>query len=252
MAYYVSSALDANVAPGPLAIRAGVSPANVDRAVASIDEEVARLRRRRPDAAGARRVAPLPDRLDPARARDQRRDRELPAGRRVLRPRPRLRRAAARSAERGHDGRRQRRRPPRARSRSRDGRHRGALRVIDDSKAVLFDVDFTLIYPGPTFRGEGYQAFCARYGMDVDPAKFEAGVAQRGAAAPQPGRCLRPGDLHRLHQRDHRGDGRHRAARRRVLARDLPRVGRLPALRAVRRRAGGDAAVVGCRACASA
>ena len=48
-------------------------------------------------------------------------------------------------------------------------------------KAVLFDVDFTLIYPGPTFRGEGYQAFCARYGMDVDPAKFEAGVA---SAAP--------------------------------------------------------------------
>jgi zinc protease len=43
MAYYVSSALDANVAEGPLTIRAGVSPANVDRAVASIDEEVARL-----------------------------------------------------------------------------------------------------------------------------------------------------------------------------------------------------------------
>jgi zinc protease len=43
MAYYVSSSIDANVAPGPLAIRAGVSPANVDRAVASIDEEVGRL-----------------------------------------------------------------------------------------------------------------------------------------------------------------------------------------------------------------
>jgi zinc protease len=43
MAYYVSSTLDANVAEGPLTIRAGVSPANVDRAVASIDEEVARL-----------------------------------------------------------------------------------------------------------------------------------------------------------------------------------------------------------------
>ena len=43
MAYYVSSALDANVAPGPLVIRAGVSPANVDRAVASIDEEIVRL-----------------------------------------------------------------------------------------------------------------------------------------------------------------------------------------------------------------
>ena len=43
MAYYVSSTLDANVAEGPLAIRAGVSPANVDRAIASIDEEVGRL-----------------------------------------------------------------------------------------------------------------------------------------------------------------------------------------------------------------
>ena len=43
MAYYVSSALDANIARGPLTIRAGVSPANVDRAVASIDEEIVRL-----------------------------------------------------------------------------------------------------------------------------------------------------------------------------------------------------------------
>jgi zinc protease len=43
MAYYVSSALDANVAEGPLAIRAGVSPANVDRAIASIDFEIERI-----------------------------------------------------------------------------------------------------------------------------------------------------------------------------------------------------------------
>jgi zinc protease len=43
MAYYVFSALDANVIPGPLFIRAGVSPANVDRAIASIDEELAKL-----------------------------------------------------------------------------------------------------------------------------------------------------------------------------------------------------------------
>jgi len=43
MAYYASSSLDANVAEGPLAIRAGVSPTNVDRAVASIDEEIVRL-----------------------------------------------------------------------------------------------------------------------------------------------------------------------------------------------------------------
>jgi zinc protease len=43
MAYYVSSALEANVAEGPLFIRAGVSPANVDRAIASIDEEITSL-----------------------------------------------------------------------------------------------------------------------------------------------------------------------------------------------------------------
>jgi zinc protease len=44
MAYYVGSALDANVAEGPLTIRAGVSPANVDRAIASIDAELSQVR----------------------------------------------------------------------------------------------------------------------------------------------------------------------------------------------------------------
>jgi len=43
MAYYVFSGLDANIIPGPLTIRAGVSPANVERAVASIDAELAKL-----------------------------------------------------------------------------------------------------------------------------------------------------------------------------------------------------------------
>jgi zinc protease len=43
MAYYVYSALDANVIPGPLMVRAGVNPANVERALASIDEEVAKF-----------------------------------------------------------------------------------------------------------------------------------------------------------------------------------------------------------------
>ena len=43
MAYYVSSSVDPNVVEGPLVIRAGVSPANVERAVASIDEELTRL-----------------------------------------------------------------------------------------------------------------------------------------------------------------------------------------------------------------
>jgi putative hydrolase of the HAD superfamily len=39
-------------------------------------------------------------------------------------------------------------------------------------KAVFFDVDFTLIYPGPTFQGEGYYQFCAAHGVEVDPARF--------------------------------------------------------------------------------
>jgi HAD superfamily hydrolase (TIGR01549 family) len=49
------------------------------------------------------------------------------------------------------------------------------------TRAVCFDVDFTLIYPGPTFRSEGYQAFCAKYGMRVDVSAFERAVA---SAAP--------------------------------------------------------------------
>ncbi len=43
MAYYAYSTIDANVMVGPLLIRAGVSAANIDRAVASIDEEVRKL-----------------------------------------------------------------------------------------------------------------------------------------------------------------------------------------------------------------
>ena len=43
-------------------------------------------------------------------------------------------------------------------------------------RAVFFDVDFTLIYPGPTFQGEGYAVFCRRYGIAVDPARFPSAV----------------------------------------------------------------------------
>ena len=44
MAYYAGSVFEANVVEGPLFVRAGVSPANVDRAIASIDAELTRLR----------------------------------------------------------------------------------------------------------------------------------------------------------------------------------------------------------------
>src|SRR5688572_18287263 len=50
------------------------------------------------------------------------------------------------------------------------GQGRGAPR------AVFFDVDFTLIYPGPTFQGAGYQRFCAPHGIDVDPSRFSDAV----------------------------------------------------------------------------
>ena len=45
-------------------------------------------------------------------------------------------------------------------------------------RAVFFDVDFTLIYPGPTFQGSGYREFCARYGVTVDPDAFDRAVAR--------------------------------------------------------------------------
>lgn len=43
MAYYAYSALDASLMEGPLLIRAGVSASNIDRAVASIDDEIRKL-----------------------------------------------------------------------------------------------------------------------------------------------------------------------------------------------------------------
>lgn len=42
--------------------------------------------------------------------------------------------------------------------------------------AVFFDVDFTLIYPGPTFQGEGYRRFCHGHGIAVDTARFDEAV----------------------------------------------------------------------------
>jgi HAD superfamily hydrolase (TIGR01549 family) len=49
------------------------------------------------------------------------------------------------------------------------------------TQAVFFDVDFTLIYPGPTFGGEGHRQFCEKYGVVVDPSRFAAAVAEASA-----------------------------------------------------------------------
>jgi len=43
-------------------------------------------------------------------------------------------------------------------------------------RAVFFDVDFTLIYPGPAFHGEGYHLFARSHGLAIDIAAFDRAV----------------------------------------------------------------------------
>ena len=40
-------------------------------------------------------------------------------------------------------------------------------------RAVVFDVDFTLARPGPDLGPEGYRVLGLRYGLDLDPARYE-------------------------------------------------------------------------------
>ncbi len=47
--------------------------------------------------------------------------------------------------------------------------------------AVFFDVDFTLIYPGPTFRGSGYREFGGRM---ASTSTRRASIRQSASAAP--------------------------------------------------------------------
>ena len=58
--------------------------------------------------------------------------------------------------------------------------------MISDSSqalsAIFFDVDFTLIYPGPAFQGEGYRQFCAAHDIDVDPSRYDAAVRRAVSA----------------------------------------------------------------------
>src|SRR5262249_52549945 len=58
MAYYAFSSFDPNVGPGPLMVRAGVDPRNLDRAIEAIDFEVGRLGR----------DGPTPDEVQETRA----------------------------------------------------------------------------------------------------------------------------------------------------------------------------------------
>ena len=48
-------------------------------------------------------------------------------------------------------------------------------------EAVVFDVDFTLAKPGPDLGPEGYRALGERFGLELDPARYDE--ARRGAIA---------------------------------------------------------------------
>jgi HAD superfamily hydrolase (TIGR01549 family) len=64
------------------------------------------------------------------------------------------------------------------------------------TRAVLFDVDFTLIYPGPTFQGEGYKAFSARHGIAVDATRFDAAVASASGLLDLPEDTVYEDEIH--------------------------------------------------------
>jgi putative hydrolase of the HAD superfamily len=62
----------------------------------------------------------------------------------------------------------------------------------DETRAVFFDVDFTLIHPGPTFQGAGYRYFCAQYGVTVDAEAFERAVAEASVLLQEPAEIYDP------------------------------------------------------------
>ena len=60
------------------------------------------------------------------------------------------------------------------------------------TRAVFFDVDFTLIHPGPAFQGSGYRDFCAHHGVIVDPDRFGDAVVAASSLLDQPGETYDP------------------------------------------------------------
>jgi HAD superfamily hydrolase (TIGR01549 family) len=45
-------------------------------------------------------------------------------------------------------------------------------------QAVVFDVDFTLARPGPDLGPDGYRALGLRYGLDLDPSRYDRARAE--------------------------------------------------------------------------
>ena len=81
--------------------------------------------------------------------------------------------------------------------------------LVARTAAVFFDVDFTLIHPGPRFQGVGYQANCARHGIAVDPARFDAAVAGAAGVLDAADQIYDAQLYRELHAPHHRAHGRH-------------------------------------------
>ena len=235
MAYYVFSSLDATFGPGPFSIRAGVAGRQrrkddrVDRRGADgvlekgftaqeIDESKSYMigaipRQLETNAAIAsflltvdtfdlgldydQRLPGLIGAITQGRRRTPRREGcSIPRARRSPSPVPGSRRPQPRIRELGETG-----------------------HLI---RAVFFDVDFTLIYPGPTFQAEGYRRACAAHGIEVDPAKFDEATAASSFILDEvEEQIYNARHLHPLHRVDHREDGRPRRQRRRACAREI-------------------------------
>ena len=62
---------------------------------------------------------------------------------------------------------------------------------MPELRAVVFDVDFTIARPGPDLGPDGYRRLGQRYGLELDPPRYDD--ARRAALA----------DLHRHPELDH-------------------------------------------------
>jgi putative hydrolase of the HAD superfamily len=60
------------------------------------------------------------------------------------------------------------------------------------TRAIFFDVDFTLIHPGPAFQGHGYREACAQFGVDVSADRFDDAVAEASSLLDAEGRPYDP------------------------------------------------------------
>jgi HAD superfamily hydrolase (TIGR01509 family) len=59
---------------------------------------------------------------------------------------------------------------------------------------VMFDVDYTLLHPGPRFEAEGYRSLGAEFDLDLDPSRWDA--AERAVHAAVRERRERLGTAH--------------------------------------------------------